>query len=88
MNKNVHTNLVIFFFWILHMILIFTRIYSHWTLCIICIVLIYLWKTKNTTLLATFPNSNGLNVERCQIDTPKTQIHDRSFSSLNKGTSM
>ena len=36
--------------------------------------------------VGTFPKSNSKIVERCKIDTPNTQIHDRSLSWLGTGT--
>ena len=49
------------------------------------------WKTKNTTLSEQFGTIRKLNmkiVERGKIDTPNTQIHDRSTSCLRADTSI
>jgi hypothetical protein len=47
-------------------------------------------KMKNKTyhISETVPKSNRKIVERCNIDTPKTQVHDHSLSWLCTGTSI
>jgi len=45
-------------------------------------------KNKTFHIVGTIPKSNITMVERCQIDTPNTQIHDRSISRLVTGTSI
>jgi hypothetical protein len=47
------------------------------------------WKTKNTTPKEQFKNPIEKNRrKRSKIDTPNTQIHDRSLSSLGTDTSI
>jgi hypothetical protein len=43
---------------------------------------------KNTTLSEHFQNAIEKTVEKDKIDTPSTQIHDRSLSWLGTGTSI
>ena len=45
-------------------------------------------KKKNSTLLGTVPKPNRKIVERGQVDTPNTHIHDQSLSWLGTGTSI
>ena len=43
-------------------------------------------KRENTTLSEQFQKSNVKIVERGKVDTPNTQIHDRSLSCLGTCT--
>jgi hypothetical protein len=45
-------------------------------------------KNKKYCTVGTIPTSTIKAVERGNIDTPHTQIHDRSFSWLDTGTSI
>ena len=45
-------------------------------------------KSQKQHIIRTAPKSNTNIVERGRIDTPDTQIHDRSLSWLCTGTSI
>ena len=45
-------------------------------------------KNTNVHIVETIPKSNIKIIERVGIDTPNTQIHDRSLSWLGTGTSI
>ena len=45
-------------------------------------------KNKNYHTVGTVPTFNSKIVEKGQIDTPNTQIHDHSLSWLGTGTSI
>ena len=51
--------------------------------------MLYQNKSQNTKYhtVGLIPKSNIKITERCKFDTPNTQIHDRSLSSLYTGTS-
>ena len=45
-------------------------------------------KKKDSTLLGTVPNPNRKIIERGQVNTPNTHVHDQSLSWLGTATSI
>ena len=45
-------------------------------------------KNPKQPTVGTFAQSNRKIVKRCKMDTPNTQVHDRSLSWFNTGTSI